>query len=167
MRLRYGASVWLARSSMGIAHPMAERYHLAADPATAHVARQIVRRSAERAHWEGDIDAALLLTSELVTNALVHAGAVRELRLCYGPNCLRVEAEDPAETAPEVRRPTESSTRGRGLVLVEMLASRWGTRPQAGRGKTVWFELCNLPGQSPTDEPHSPSAKRRTRHNHP
>ncbi|SES46816.1 Anti-sigma regulatory factor (Ser/Thr protein kinase) [Streptomyces sp. yr375] len=86
-------------------------------------------------------DTAELLTSELVTNALVHTDDDAVLTATVSPSGLRVEVRDFADRRPRPRFPTsDDGTHGRGLVLVESLADTWGVRSQGG-GKVVWFEL--------------------------
>ncbi|MCH5670277.1 ATP-binding protein [Streptomyces gilvus] len=86
-------------------------------------------------------DVAELLTSELVTNALVHTDHDAVLTAVVGPRGLRVEVRDFVARRP---RPcpanTGDGTHGRGLVLVQSLADAWGVRAH-GVGKSVWFEL--------------------------
>ncbi|WP_405979860.1 ATP-binding protein [Streptomyces sp. NBC_00158] len=86
----------------------------------------------------------LLLVSEVVTNACLHAGGPRELVLRHAPGLLRVEVSDDSPEAP-VRRAVRDRSRpgGHGLVLLERLAKNWGFQPAAdGRpGKTVWLEV--------------------------
>ncbi|MCP9956715.1 ATP-binding protein [Streptomyces sudanensis] len=93
---------------------------------------------------EEPVCTAELLTSELVTNALVHTahGAVVTATLDGG--VLRVEVRDfaPEPPAPRVPAP-DGGTHGRGLLLVQALADEWGVRAQ-GVGKTVWFELLGV-----------------------
>jgi anti-sigma regulatory factor (Ser/Thr protein kinase) len=97
---------------------------------------------------DGDAeDVSLLLVSELVTNAVLHSRPpLRLLAVCDGA-CLRVEVHDgDRASAPTLRRTHDelaegdSAPGGRGLKLVEALASRWGSREYDG-GKLVWFEL--------------------------
>ncbi|MCA1824281.1 MAG: ATP-binding protein [Mycobacteriales bacterium] len=86
-------------------------------------------------------DAAELLTSELVTNAVVHAGTEIGVVVETGRDAVRIEVSDGDHRAPVPRiRPFEDVTTGRGLTLVEMLAARWGVQARDG-GKAVWFEL--------------------------
>ncbi|MFG2721885.1 ATP-binding protein [Streptomyces sp. NPDC048416] len=86
-------------------------------------------------------DVAELLTSELVTNALVHTDRGAVVTATLGERGLRVEVRDFATDPPTPRRPSDDDgTHGRGLVLVEALADAWGVRQQ-DRGKVVWFEL--------------------------
>lgn len=89
----------------------------------------------------GRSEIAELLTSELVTNALVHTDDDAVLTAVVVPGGLRVEVRDFVPRRPRVRTPDpDDDTHGRGMVLVESLADAWGVRPH-GVGKSVWFEL--------------------------
>nr|WP_191971335.1 ATP-binding protein [Streptomyces luteolifulvus] len=89
----------------------------------------------------GRSETAELLTSELVTNALVHTDHDAVLTATVGPRGLRVEVRDFVPRRPRLRVPNaDDSTHGRGLVLVQSLADSWGVRTH-GVGKAVWFEL--------------------------
>ncbi|WP_031085328.1 MULTISPECIES: ATP-binding protein [unclassified Streptomyces] len=114
------------------------RADLRAVPEARRAVRELLR------HWggPGQSEVAELLTSELVTNALVHTDEGAVLTATVGPRALRVEVRDFAGRGrpPRPRAPQEGSTNGRGLVLVESLADDWGVRP-CGVGKSVWFEL--------------------------
>ncbi|WP_329306330.1 ATP-binding protein [Streptomyces sp. NBC_01260] len=95
-----------------------------------------------------------LVLSELVTNALRvqvpgdrMVGVRIESREREG--LLRLEVSDAGEGRPVVRQPGELDTAGRGLLLVQALAHRWGVdERQAGIGKTVWADLL-APGAAP------------------
>ncbi|MFG2940617.1 ATP-binding protein [Streptomyces sp. NPDC048282] len=93
------------------------------------------------------LDAAELVLSELVTNALrVPVSSDRQVgvRIARSPTVglLRLEAGDARSGTPEVRAPGDEETGGRGLLLVEAMAHRWGVEERAGGiGKTVWAEL--------------------------
>ncbi|MEU3721614.1 ATP-binding protein [Streptomyces sp. NPDC031705] len=109
--------------------------------------RDFTRRAL--ADWLGPEDSeagddVLLLVSEVVTNACLHAGGPRELVLRHSPGMLRVEVSDDSPEPP-VRRATRDRSRpgGHGLVLLERLAKNWGSLPASeGRsGKTVWLEV--------------------------
>ncbi|MFG2890940.1 ATP-binding protein [Streptomyces sp. NPDC048248] len=104
--------------------------------------RQLLSRWAPPGSGELE-EVATLLTSELVTNALVHAkgGAVVTATLT---DRLRVEVRDFVSRRPEPRAPTTDGTSGRGLMLVRSLADAWGIRSH-GVGKSVWFELGGGP----------------------
>ncbi|MFG2551438.1 ATP-binding protein [Streptomyces sp. NPDC048581] len=89
----------------------------------------------------GRSDIAELLTSELVTNAIVHTDDDAVLTATVGPGGLRVEVRDFVARRPRLRVPNaDNGTNGRGLVLVQSLADAWGVRAH-GVGKAVWFEL--------------------------
>ncbi|MFE2722442.1 SpoIIE family protein phosphatase [Kitasatospora sp. NPDC059327] len=89
-------------------------------------------------------DWAELLTSELITNALVHAGSPVQLRLFHN-RVLTVEVADRDSESPRIRRAREEDEGGRGMHLVNELAHRWGSR-RTRDGKVVWFELELPPG---------------------
>jgi anti-sigma regulatory factor (Ser/Thr protein kinase) len=83
----------------------------------------------------------LLLVSELVTNAVVHAGSPAVVRLDADVERIKVAVADrDPEKAPKMAEPEPLSPSGRGVLLVDRLASRWGVEPQRS-GKVVWFEL--------------------------
>ncbi|MFE4518324.1 SpoIIE family protein phosphatase [Kitasatospora sp. NPDC056783] len=89
-------------------------------------------------------DWAELLTSELITNALVHAGSPTQLRL-FCNRVLTVEVADQEPEVPRIRRAHSEDEGGRGIHLVNELAHRWGSR-RTQDGKVVWFELELPPG---------------------
>ncbi|MET7419916.1 ATP-binding protein [Dactylosporangium sp. NPDC005555] len=90
-----------------------------------------------------------LLLCELVTNALVHGGGVTAVELRHVGQALRVSVRDGGAEAPIVRDVPPDADYGRGLALVEALASRWGVdRSHAEPGKCVWLELPVHPGDT-------------------
>lgn len=84
---------------------------------------------------------AILLVSEMVTNAIVHGRAPIQLRLRRAPSSLLLEVSDTATAVPRKLRPTPEDVHGRGLQLVAIMADQWGTRPIRD-GKSVWCELA-------------------------
>jgi len=89
---------------------------------------------------------ALLLVSEVVTNAATHGGAVSELRLDGTDRALWVQVRDTSPRRPRPHGPHRAGhPSGHGLYLLDRLATRWGSVPQASGGKTVWFEVEVLP----------------------
>lgn len=117
----------------------------------------------------GDEAAALLgeLTSELVTNAIMHAIPAERgrralaIRMIADGEGVRVEVHDPDPALPTMRVPDRAAESGRGLFLVDAQAARWGAvRRPDGRGKHVWFSLpcASAPPASPEspDEGESP-----------
>lgn len=88
------------------------------------------------------LDDVLLLASELMTNAVRHGRGEITCRLWPGPTVVRFEVADQSDTLPEEVDRGLVADSGRGLHIVDSLASRWGTVPaQREGGKTVWFEL--------------------------
>ena len=98
-----------------------------------------------------EVITATLLTSELATNAIRHSASGCEsgkFEVCveHKRGWARVEVRDLGSTTeapqPQQRDPYDTAENGRGLDLVEALASKWGTEPRRdGRGRQVWFEL--------------------------
>jgi anti-sigma regulatory factor (Ser/Thr protein kinase) len=86
-------------------------------------------------------ESAILLVSELVTNALLHAGGPARLELRPKADRVRICVSDDAPVEPTPQHPDDESDHGRGLMLVDMLAREWGVVP-AGLGKTVWAEVA-------------------------
>lgn len=119
----------------------AKRIALPVRASSCAVARQFVRTSLLRDRWAGDVEAAVLLSSELVANALGHAHSPCFLALRIEGTRLRVEASDADPDPPVVGQPGPDSAHGRGLLLLDALASAWGSRIEAATGKTIWFEL--------------------------
>jgi serine phosphatase RsbU (regulator of sigma subunit) len=96
---------------------------------------------ATEADLSGLLDEALLLTTELVTNAVVHAGTDISVEITADSGGLTITVLD--EAAGPLVGPgdaTQSDERGRGLLLVDQIASQWGTVHHSS-GKGVWFRL--------------------------
>ncbi|WP_089008455.1 ATP-binding SpoIIE family protein phosphatase [Micromonospora viridifaciens] len=104
--------------------------------------------SAQLAEWqvpEALIGAAVLCTSELTTNALLHAGTAARVEIDLSAERLLVSVADSGTRGQVTRAQTDTlSSRGRGLGLIEELSDAWGTDPTV-RGSTVWFEILIPP----------------------
>ncbi len=100
------------------------------------------------AAWELDevAEVAVLLTSELSTNAVCHARTAFWVAVSCAPAELVVEVADGSDALPVTRPKVLRAEGGRGMQLVEGLARAWGARRVGGGGKVVWFEL-DLPGR--------------------
>jgi two-component sensor histidine kinase len=121
----------------------------------AREARRIVE--SVLADWGDDtevVQVAVLLTSEVVTNAVVHAsphaadGRVA-LTVERDGGLARVEVSDGYRGLPVAGDPRPGRPSGRGMVLLDLLAAQWGVTPD-GEGKTVWFEISRrqrVPGR--------------------
>ncbi|WP_461034141.1 ATP-binding SpoIIE family protein phosphatase [Streptomyces mayteni] len=114
-------------------------WDVAPDPESVATARELAAE--QLAEW-GLADAAFtteLVVSELVTNAIRHAGGPIQLRVIreHGLIC---EVSDGSSTSPHLRRARVYDESGRGLFIVAQLTERWGTR-QTSSGKTIWAEF--------------------------
>lgn len=85
-------------------------------------------------------EGAVLLVSELVTNAVLHARAAPEITVRAGEGQVWIGVRDASPVTPAPKRYGIDAATGRGLQLVERIAARWGVHTDDG-GKTVWFEL--------------------------
>jgi anti-sigma regulatory factor (Ser/Thr protein kinase) len=83
----------------------------------------------------------LLCTSEVVTNAVEHGAPPIELVVERRDHHLRVEVHDGSPLQPRVGAPDPQAHRGRGMLIVQQCADRWGVEPVPGQGKSVWFEI--------------------------
>ena len=86
---------------------------------------------------------ALLVVSELVTNAILHAhasGFAPELHLHAGSTWLRIEVHDTDPRPPQPRTPAGLDEAGRGLLLIEAITDQWGVC-STSTGKAVWAIL--------------------------
>lgn len=91
-------------------------------------------------------DTAALIVGELAANAVLHGrvpGRDIALRLTYGPDTIRIEIADArGERLPRLTAsPARDAETGRGLLLVDALACRWGVDTEPGPGKTAWAEI--------------------------
>ncbi|MQY16093.1 hypothetical protein SRB5_62850 [Streptomyces sp. RB5] len=86
----------------------------------------------------------LLVVSELVTNACLHAGGPDELRMRLAAKLIRVEVADLGPGTPAPRTPHRAARPGgHGMFIVQRLCLQWGVeRTPDARGKTVWAELA-------------------------
>lgn len=104
---------------------------------------------------EERLDDLRLLTSEVITNAIVHTHASCAVHVRWTGSRIRLEATDTGAGRPrkETAAPDEES--GRGLLLVSMLSAAWGTRSDRA-GKVVWFELTVSTDPLPTRRSATP-----------
>jgi hypothetical protein len=89
---------------------------------------------------ESTVGVAELLTSEVVTNAILHAGSPPELAIRVSTRRIRVEVYDASLAVPVRCNPEPLVPYGRGMAVVDGLAADWGV-DHLPRGKRVWFEL--------------------------
>jgi PAS domain S-box-containing protein len=117
------------------------------------MARRQVMVLLEDAGRDDLVEPAVLLVSELVTNALLHAGTDIDLSADVGRHGLRVEVGDGSPHLPSRRRYAATAGTGRGLMMLESMVDDWGVTRHR-EGKTVWFRLSGGDGES--DEPTEP-----------
>lgn len=123
----------------------ARRIRMAAVPAAAAEARGHVRAAISAWRVPVDLDAAVLLTSELVTNAIAAAPAGEvTLSIRCADGRLRVEVHDTALSLPLPGVAAADSEVGRGLMLVGALSAEWGFY-RTPAGKAVYFTLAFQP----------------------
>ncbi|WP_181805864.1 ATP-binding protein [Streptomyces shenzhenensis] len=99
--------------------------------------------------WGLPLDPARQIVAELAANAATH-GRVSErdfgLLLYVVGDTLRIEVTDTrGDRLPHTQPLTPEAESGRGLVLVEALADKWGVAPGLSPRKTVWAEICVSP----------------------
>lgn len=109
------------------------------DVASAARARRLAR-DVLPAHAEPVADTVVLLVSELVTNAVVHARSAAALQIAVDARRVRVTVLDASPVEPQLRAATRRAAGGRGMVLVDAMADAWGCELVSG-GKSVWCEL--------------------------
>ena len=122
------------------------RWTLSRRASSAREARAAVRGFlADIPSTPADTDAVALVASELVSNAVLHTSDLSEtieLRIDEGFGAIHIEVQDHDPTPPAPRFDALDAEGGRGLVIVDHLASRWGWDEIAGDGKQVW---CDVP----------------------
>jgi len=126
------------------------RVRLAPGPAAAAEARSQVRAAIAAWKVPVDEDVAVLLTSELVTNAVTHAAGQT---IAVGIRCtrdrLRVDVYDMSSSPPVLANAPPEAEAGRGLIVVAELSAEWGSYPTL-TGKVVYFTLAFQPDPSRT-----------------
>ena len=115
---------------------------LEAAPQSARVARHFVEAMLREWNREHVTDLVALLTSELVTNAVLHGRSELDLEVDCLRDGVRVRVHDRGEGVPVRRHVSIEATSGRGLALVDTLSRRWGVEPHPP-GKAVWFEVAS------------------------
>jgi anti-sigma regulatory factor (Ser/Thr protein kinase) len=121
---------------------MARAVELLGRPASVREARVFTGDGlAEEGVEASVIELAVLMVSELVTNAVAHTGGMICLTVHADTHWVRIEVEDNGRGRPVLRAPTEDQHDGRGLQIVDALATDWGTEQRATH-KVVWFEIA-------------------------
>ena len=125
-------------------------------PSSASVARREVRGLLDRGGRSDLVDAASLLVSEVVTNALLHAGTEIDVTGRLDDDGLVLTVGDGSPHLPSRRHYAATSGTGRGLMMLDALGDDWGVTEHPG-GKTVWFRLSQ--GEPGIDESGTVAAR--------
>jgi anti-sigma regulatory factor (Ser/Thr protein kinase) len=129
------------------------------DPVMIRMARQALRRWLDERRCTNAEDAMLVL-SELVTNAIVHARAGCTVEVQHHDDLLRLAVRDPSPAPPTIGSANPESIGGRGLRLVAAIAQAWGWEPTDG-GKRVWAHLVAPADRAATNK-HTTASRTRT-----
>lgn len=128
-------------STVNAQPPRSEVAAFAADPSSSAQARKFVRHALDKVGVNPHVtDIAVLVASELVTNAVLHAHAGPILTVHVEDETVRLEVEDNSELFPLLRNYGHEAVTGRGMSVVEATASRWGVETTQN-GKTIWVEF--------------------------
>jgi anti-sigma regulatory factor (Ser/Thr protein kinase) len=114
--------------------------HLDPDGSSVAQARLFARDCLDRWGLEDQAADVELVVDELVTNAIRHSRGPVTLSIGRRLDRIVVQVQDPSPAPPEHEHPGVLADQGRGLLLVEELATGWGTTP-VDDGKRVWAEL--------------------------
>ncbi len=134
-----------AQRSDGTQHTdRVQELELEAAPVAAPTARRALRTMLVGSPLAARGDAAVLVLSELVSNAVLHGRSPLTVVLSLGAERLRVEVRDASPVSPSFGVLDPTALTGRGMLLVASNADRWGVEPTAS-GKTVWVEFGPVP----------------------
>src|SRR3984957_19985596 len=136
-----------------------QRIELAADVSSCSSARRFVQETLAQAADDLRPNASLL-TSEVVTNAVLHASGPVTVEVHQKGSAYRIAVSDRSTTLPTEKGYRTDDATGRGLQLLDCLAAAWGWK-RTGTGKVVWFDL-----PVPFDGAFSRGTERRS-HDHP
>jgi anti-sigma regulatory factor (Ser/Thr protein kinase) len=114
---------------------------LPSTPASALSARGFITATLRGWGLDALIEVVALLAGELVTNAVVHTHSAVSLVVGRADHAVRVEVHDASPGRLELGMAAGDDEGGRGLALVDALATRWGVDAD-GIGKSVWFEVA-------------------------
>lgn len=115
--------------------------HVTPDAASISAVRDFVRECCADWGVSESSDTAVLLASELATNAVRYASTPVTVWLGYRPDRIVLSVEDASHASATVRAPGVLDEGGRGLLLVDALAERWGER-EVANGKLIWAEIA-------------------------
>ena len=132
------ASMWKALAANATSSTVSAV--LAPEPASARAARELVAGACAAWGTRAQTPTAALVTSELVTNAVVHGGTPLEVSFSRYGDLLRLAVHDGNHAAPAPIAAGSEDSHGRGLLLVAAMSASWGVLP-TGTGKVIWAVL--------------------------
>lgn len=122
---------------------------LPASPRSPRDARRFINDAIDAWDVGGDVrDVIRLLTTELVTNAMLHGSPPINLDVTRNGSTIRVAVADTNPAPPVIRPFDPAAATGHGLLLLDRLARRWGVETNRD-GKRVWFEVRRSPAPGP------------------
>lgn len=136
-------------ASCGSAPRFTARRDFPRDLHSATCARRFVVDTLRAWGFADTAERAELPAAELAANALLHSSEEIEVVLRVGDSSVLVEVHDSSPDSPGVRRRGDEADSGRGLMLVDAMADRWGFDDESSMAKRVWFELA-LPAPAPS-----------------
>ena len=119
------------------------RLELPDDPRSVPLARSLLTQLLGQWEMEDFVDLAALLITELVANAIRHVPGTCAVELTRRGDALRIAVVDTGAGLPDLQSPGLSAFRGRGLHIVNALATEWGIDHLEDGCKAVWAELAN------------------------
>jgi anti-sigma regulatory factor (Ser/Thr protein kinase) len=124
--------------------PDVESLRLTPHPTAPRASRDFVSRTLLAWKLSQHIASACLVVSELVTNAMIHAGSDIDVTVSEHRQAIRIAVRDRSPHLP-VEQPGASDEHGRGLTIVAGLSSAWGVLPDREGGKVVWAVINASP----------------------
>ncbi|MDG4782278.1 ATP-binding protein [Micromonospora sp. WMMD961] len=145
--------------------PYRAHLRLPADAQSPAAARRLVARQCHAWGWQAVADRAMVIASELVSNAVQHAGTDMDITVSGAAGSLRISVRDREGETPDSATPTlprQVTEGGRGLPIIAALTTNWGFFP-FGDGKTVWAAIDGPNGSTVSGRavPISPAAPQR------
>jgi anti-sigma regulatory factor (Ser/Thr protein kinase) len=124
--------------------PFVQTLRLSPHPTAPRASRDFVSRVLLEWGLSRHLPAACLVVSELVTNAMIHAGTGIDVRISEHRKAIRIAVRDRSHDMP-VPRPDSLEPHGRGLTIVAGLSSAWGVLHHTDGGKVVWAVIDSTP----------------------
>jgi PAS domain S-box-containing protein len=164
MHTEAGGELELVGLTSSVAGRGSFEMRLPPQPPSVAEARSRVRALLLECDRQDLVETAVLLTSEVVTNALLHAGTDIDVVARVDATGLSVEISDGSPHLPSPRRYGATAGTGRGLLMLESMVDDWGVN-RHGAGKTVWFRISHAENDlddpvQPTNEPARRSGRR-------